>query len=170
MGKKIRSIDKDTDAKMIGRNIEFYRKCCDFSVQFVAQRIGMGRSTIDNYEKGRYRPSLNAVEKLAELFKVKVSDLLYCDKQMEKDKTKPKTPFDRPVKAEKNMPKKAVCFKMDAKDFIMLNKVIKAKGKTQGAFVVEAIRTEYANMMLNKRSNSRREYNAWNHKSRVVGV
>ena len=88
MYKGTRHINKDIDIKAIGRNIEFYRKCNDYSAKYVAEMTGMGHSTIQNYEKGRYRPSMNAIEKLARLFRVSVDDLLYTDKQMEKSKDK----------------------------------------------------------------------------------
>ena len=167
-----RHIDKDVDVKAIGRNIEFYRKCNDYSVVYVAQTAGIGVSTVTNYEKGRYRPSMNAIEKLARLFKVSVDDLLYTDKQMEKTE-QPKLEeslktIDKPVRAEKNRPKQAVSFRMDAKDFVMLNKVLKATGKTQIKFVADAIHAEYARLQEQKRSRNRREYNGWNHKSRVI--
>jgi len=173
MYKGTRHIDKEVDIKAIGRNIEFYRKCNDYSVKYVAQTAGIGESTINNYEKGRYRPSMNAVEKLARLFKVSVDDLLYTDKQMEKVAQKPMVEekprvIDKPVKAEKNQPKKPVSFLMDAADFVKLKKVLAKNGKSQREFVVDAIRTEYAKLYGQKHTETRREYNGWNHKSRVI--
>jgi transcriptional regulator with XRE-family HTH domain len=170
MYKGTRHINKDIDIKAIGRNIEFYRKCNDYSAKYVAEMTGMGHSTIQNYERGRYRPSMNAIEKLARLFKVSVDDLLYTDKQMEKDerKSNPDSGINKKVKPQVNRPKQAVSFRMDAKDFVMLNKVLKATGKTQIKFVADAIRTEYAKMWEQKHSTVRREFNGWNHKCRVV--
>ena len=173
MKKGTRLIDKNIDVKAIGRNIEFYRKCNDYTIKYVAQTAGIGESTINNYEKGRYRPSLDAVEKLAKLFKVSVDDLLYSDKMMEKAEDnaweeKPNMHIDKSVVVKKNKPKRPVSFLMDAADFVKLKKVLQHNGKSQREFVVDAIRNEYAKVMEQKRSRNRREYNGWSHKSRVV--
>lgn len=54
----------------IGSKLQSLRKARHYSQQFVADKIGMKRSTISNYEIDRRQPSLSDLSRLAEFYEV----------------------------------------------------------------------------------------------------
>lgn len=54
----------------IGSKLQSLRKACGFSQQLVADKLGLKRSTLSNYEIGRRLPSLTDLGRLAEFYGV----------------------------------------------------------------------------------------------------
>lgn len=54
----------------IGSKLQSLRKARCFSQQFVADKLGIKRSTLSNYEIGRRHPSLTDLGRLAEFYGV----------------------------------------------------------------------------------------------------
>ena len=61
----------------IGRRLTQFRALRGVSQQELAKRVGMAASQLCRYERGRTRPGLDQVERLAEGLSVKVSDLFW---------------------------------------------------------------------------------------------
>lgn len=54
----------------IGSKLQSLRKAHGYSQQFVADRVGMKRSTISNYEIDRRLPSLTDLKRIADFYNV----------------------------------------------------------------------------------------------------
>ena len=57
-------------SRSIGSKLQSLRSARGFSQQFVADRLGLKRSTLSNYEIGRRVPSLSDLGRLAEFYGV----------------------------------------------------------------------------------------------------
>lgn len=57
-------------SRSIGSKLQALRSARGFSQQFVADRLGLKRSTLSNYEIGRRMPSLTDLGRLAEFYGV----------------------------------------------------------------------------------------------------
>lgn len=57
-------------SRSIGSKLQSLRSARGFSQQFVADRLGLKRSTLSNYEIGRRMPSLTDLGRLAEFYGV----------------------------------------------------------------------------------------------------
>lgn len=77
----IKTIKKYTPDKT-DQNLEFCEKIKQLRIQNqmtqeeIANYIGVGRTTVVNYERGRIKPTIENIKKLAELFKVSIDYLL----------------------------------------------------------------------------------------------
>lgn len=63
-----------------------------YSQQKLANRIGIGRSAIANYESGLREPDLDTVEAFADFFDVSVDDLIGRTDEQPKENTQDKRP------------------------------------------------------------------------------
>lgn len=61
--------------KTLGKKIQKLRKNTDMTQEDVAEKIGISRAYMGYIEQGRYSPSLEVLEKIARVLKVKMSDL-----------------------------------------------------------------------------------------------
>jgi transcriptional regulator with XRE-family HTH domain len=64
---------------MLGKNLNYLRKKNKLSQQVLAEAMGLPRTTLGDYERGKTEPSLETLIKLAEYFDVKVDDLIRQD-------------------------------------------------------------------------------------------
>jgi transcriptional regulator with XRE-family HTH domain len=62
--------------KVFGERLKQIRVEKGFTQDEVAKHLGLARPTITQYEKGLYDPSIDTINKLADLFKINVSELL----------------------------------------------------------------------------------------------
>lgn len=69
-------------------NVKHLRDVKNISQQGLADILGLERTSISNYERGKSVPSLELVEKISRLFNVRPSDLLYHDLKGEIDEEK----------------------------------------------------------------------------------
>lgn len=67
------------DAEVIGKNIRKYRKNNKLTQSELAKKIGRTESSIRKYEKGIVKIPMSLLEKIAEAFDVKLSNL--CEKE-----------------------------------------------------------------------------------------
>ena len=61
--------------KVIGKAIEKKRKTIKLTQEELAERVGISRAYMGFIEQGRNTPSLEVLEKIARVLRVKVSDL-----------------------------------------------------------------------------------------------
>lgn len=62
--------------KRRGMRIKALREARDWTQETLAKKAGVARVTIGRIEIGHSRPSLELLERLAKIFKVKLSELL----------------------------------------------------------------------------------------------
>lgn len=60
----------------IGENIYRLRVAAELSQSQLAERLGLTRSAISQYESGRIKPRMGTVEKLANVFSVPKTDII----------------------------------------------------------------------------------------------
>ncbi|MCD6489338.1 MAG: helix-turn-helix transcriptional regulator, partial [Thermodesulfobacterium sp.] len=71
------SIIKNMDIeKIIGENIKRFRKGKGFTKQDIAKILEVKWDTVNKWEKGIFKPGLDKLQKLAELFEVSLDDFL----------------------------------------------------------------------------------------------
>ena len=68
-------MDSSELALFIGQQIKLHRKRNGWSQVELAKILGVGKSTIANYEKGYRSPRQNTIFQLADVFNVSVDDL-----------------------------------------------------------------------------------------------
>ena len=61
--------------KTLGKRIQRIRKKLGMTQEDVAEKIGISRAYMGYIEQGRYSASLEVIEKIAKVLKVKMSDL-----------------------------------------------------------------------------------------------
>ncbi len=59
----------------LGKKIQTLRKSLGYSQERFAEMVGISRTHVGHIEQGRKSPSLKAIEKIAKILKVKISDL-----------------------------------------------------------------------------------------------
>lgn len=62
--------------KVLGKRVRKYRKQLDLTQEDVAHKVGISRAYMGYIEQGRNVPSLEVLEKIARVLKVKTKDLL----------------------------------------------------------------------------------------------
>ena len=67
---------KKFDSTLVGDRIKLLRKSMNISQEQLAEKLGMKRTNISNYEAGRVVPPSNVLFELAELFSVSTDFLL----------------------------------------------------------------------------------------------
>ena len=75
----MRALDKSYRNNYIGENIRYYRERLGISQSELGRRVGKVPSAISQYESGVNVPSMPVVEKMAELFGCRVSDIFEPD-------------------------------------------------------------------------------------------
>ncbi len=84
--------------KTIGENIRLCRKNCGLSQQQVATALGVDRTTVCGYESGRRQVRLTTITKLAQIFRVDVSEILPTETDESSVKDDPDfTPSLKPI-------------------------------------------------------------------------
>jgi len=74
---EINSIIKNMDIeKIIGENIKKFRKRKGFTKQDIAKILEVKWDTVNKWEKGIFKPGLDKLQKLAELFEASLDDFL----------------------------------------------------------------------------------------------
>lgn len=74
---------QDLDNKLVssnqamGKKIQKIRKGLRMTQEEVAERVGISATYLGFIEQGRYMPSLEVLEKIAKVLKVKSSDILH---------------------------------------------------------------------------------------------
>lgn len=61
--------------KALGNRIQRARKKTNLTQEDVAEKVGISRAYMGYIEQGRYSASLEVIEKIARVLKVKMSDL-----------------------------------------------------------------------------------------------
>jgi Zn-dependent peptidase ImmA (M78 family)/DNA-binding XRE family transcriptional regulator len=61
---------------MFSKNLEYYRLKNSMTKKDLAEKLGITPMAITNYESGKRKPSMELLKKMAELFKINVSDFL----------------------------------------------------------------------------------------------
>lgn len=73
----IRSMRKNAKLpKLLGKRVQRFRKKTDMSQEDVAHKVGISRAYMGYIEQGRNVPSLEVLQKIAKVLKVKLSDLV----------------------------------------------------------------------------------------------
>ncbi len=66
----------------IGQKLKTARMSCDLTQEFVAEKIGVSRQTISNWENNKTYPDIVSVIALSDLYSVSLDSLLKEDKKM----------------------------------------------------------------------------------------
>lgn len=66
----------------IGQKLKTARMSCDLTQEFVAEKIGVSRQTISNWENNKTYPDIVSVIVLSDLYSVSLDSLLKEDKKM----------------------------------------------------------------------------------------
>lgn len=66
---------------MLKSNLKYLRKKVGVSQQVLADTIGVSKTTLGDYERGRYEPSISTLIALVDYFKVSIDDILRNDLQ-----------------------------------------------------------------------------------------
>ena len=61
----------------ISQNLKDLRRLSGMTQEQVAEKVGLTRQAISSYESGRTQPDLAMLEKLAEVYGVEITDVLY---------------------------------------------------------------------------------------------
>lgn len=61
--------------KTLGKRIQKIRKRMELTQEELAEKVGISRAYMGYIEQGRYSASLEVIEKIAKILKVKMSDL-----------------------------------------------------------------------------------------------
>lgn len=61
--------------KTLGKRIQRIRKRTELTQEELAEKAGISRAYMGYIEQGRYSASLEVIEKIAKVLKVKISDL-----------------------------------------------------------------------------------------------
>ncbi|NCO12455.1 MAG: transcriptional regulator [Candidatus Pacebacteria bacterium CG_4_10_14_3_um_filter_34_15] len=62
--------------KVLGKKVQRYRKKTGMSQEEVAHKVGISRAYMGYIEQGRNIPSLEVLQKVAKVLKVKLNELL----------------------------------------------------------------------------------------------
>lgn len=68
----------------ISQNLKDLRRLSGMTQEQVAQQVGLTRQAISSYESGRTQPDLDTLARLAEVYGVEVTDILYGAGQQQK--------------------------------------------------------------------------------------
>lgn len=61
---------------MLSQNLKYLRKKNNVSQQILGDRIGVGRSTVGDYERGRYEPDISTMISIVDYFNISIDVLL----------------------------------------------------------------------------------------------
>jgi len=60
----------------LSKNIRFYRKAENMTQAQLAERLGVGRTTVGEYEAGRNEPDVETLIRIADIFDITLDELL----------------------------------------------------------------------------------------------
>lgn len=63
----------------LNSNVKLLRKKANMTQPYLAQKLGVGKSTLANFESGQINTSLEVLDKLHNLFNISLDDLVYKD-------------------------------------------------------------------------------------------
>ena len=63
----------------LNNNVKYLRKKANMTQPYLAQKLGVGKSTLANFESGQINTSLGVLDKLHDIFNVSLDDLVYKD-------------------------------------------------------------------------------------------
>ncbi|MCQ2794803.1 MAG: helix-turn-helix domain-containing protein [Bacilli bacterium] len=72
----------------VGSNIKTYREKMGLTQKQLAERLFISPQAISRYEKDEVEPNLDMLEKMAEVFECKLDDLIYGQKEEQKEEDK----------------------------------------------------------------------------------
>lgn len=84
---------------MIGETLRLLRIFNDYTMTEMAQKIGLSQSYLSELESGKKMPSLEIIEKYANVFEMKPSTLLLFSESLEKDEIENQDKKQRVAKA-----------------------------------------------------------------------
>lgn len=61
--------------KALGKKVQKFRKNTNLTQEELSEKIGISRAYMGFIEQGRYSPSLEVLEKIAKVLRIKMSDL-----------------------------------------------------------------------------------------------
>ncbi len=61
--------------KALGKRIQKFRKNTELTQEELSEKIGISRAYMGFIEQGRYSPSLEVLEKIAKVLRIRMSDL-----------------------------------------------------------------------------------------------
>jgi repressor LexA len=70
-------VRKKSARAYFGKRLKLLRESRGFSQQYVADKIGVSRSSIGMYERGEREPNFEALETICDFFDISV-DYLFC--------------------------------------------------------------------------------------------
>ena len=62
----------------VGKKLKFFREAQNYTQEHIAEQLGKTQKTYSRIENGNNPPSLNDIEKLAEIYKMDIIDFLKC--------------------------------------------------------------------------------------------
>ncbi len=74
--RKKRSPKKTKAAVALAKVLRVHRHALGLSQEAFAERVGLSKNYIGNLERGEYEPSVSAIVKIANAFRLKGSDLM----------------------------------------------------------------------------------------------
>ncbi len=63
----------------LNTNVKHLRKKANMTQPYLAQKLGVGKSTLANFESGQINTSLEVLDKLHTIFNISLDDLVYTD-------------------------------------------------------------------------------------------
>jgi len=69
-------INSEQYKKIIGENVKFWRNIRGLKQSYIAKKIGVKQSYISQLETGKFAPSLEYLQKIANLLDVEIEDLI----------------------------------------------------------------------------------------------
>ncbi len=63
----------------LNNNVKYLRKKANMTQPSLAQKLGVGKSTLANFESGQINTSLEVLDKLHDIFNISLDDLVYKD-------------------------------------------------------------------------------------------
>jgi transcriptional regulator with XRE-family HTH domain len=69
-------INSDEYRKIIGENVKFWRNIRGLKQEFIGKKLGLNRSYISKIESGEANPTLDYLQKLADILQVEIEDLI----------------------------------------------------------------------------------------------
>jgi len=70
------NINSEQYKKIVGENIKFWRNIRGLKQNFVAKKLNVKQSYISQLETGKFAPSFDFLQKLADILQVEIEDLI----------------------------------------------------------------------------------------------
>ena len=66
---------------MVGQNIRKFREQKNFTQEDLAEKLGVTRQAVSNWETEKTQPDLDTLQKIAQIFEISVEELIYGTKK-----------------------------------------------------------------------------------------